>query len=107
MNCRQSSTVGSSGTSWPRLEYSIKILPRGLVAESERKTSPHAQWKKFGMLPRILPWVPLPAPGAPKSRIVRYFMLVGLPRVRCRRGGGSGIFMLQLNFLDFAKGNGD
>src|ERR1700677_91349 len=28
------------------------------------------------MLPKILPWVPLPAPGAPNRRIVRYFIIV-------------------------------
>ena len=38
-----------------------------------RKTSPQAQWKKLGIVPRILPCVPLPAPGAPKSRMVRNF----------------------------------
>jgi hypothetical protein len=74
MNCRQNFTVGASGTSWPRLVYSMKILASGLVALRERKTSPHAQWKKCGMVPRIFPCVPLPEPGAPNSRMVWYFM---------------------------------
>ena len=30
MDSRQSATVVSSGTSWPRLEYSTKILPSSL-----------------------------------------------------------------------------
>src|SRR5215469_13751465 len=74
MDCRQSSIVGSSGTSSPRLEYSMKTRPILLSIVRLRKTSPQAQWKKLGMVPRIFPWVPFPAPGAPNRSIVRYFM---------------------------------
>ena len=40
---RQSSTVISSGTSWPLLEYSRKALPTFVRVSMERKTSPQAQ----------------------------------------------------------------
>src|SRR4030095_6744128 len=70
----QSSTVISSGTSWPLLEYSRKALPTSVRVSIERKTSPQGQWKNRGILPRVLPCVPLPLPGAPKRMNVLYFM---------------------------------
>src|SRR6266480_8131666 len=70
----QSSTVISSGTSWPLLEYSRKALPTSVRVSIERKTSPQGQWKKRGILPSVLPCVPLPLPGAPKRMNVLYFM---------------------------------
>src|SRR5882757_10974642 len=70
----QSSTVISSGTSWPLLEYSRKALPTSLRVSIERKTSPQGQWKKRGILPSVLPCVPLPLPGAPKRTNVLYFI---------------------------------
>src|SRR6266550_7055860 len=70
----QSSTVISSGTSWPLLEYSRKALPTSVRVSIERKTSPQGQWKKRGILPSVLPCVPLPLPGAPKRINVLYFM---------------------------------
>src|SRR6266436_7717817 len=70
----QSSTVISSGTSWPLLEYSRKSLPTSVRVSIERKTSPQGQWKKRGIVPRVLPCVPLPLPGAPKRMKVLYFM---------------------------------
>ena len=45
------------------------------------------------MLPRVCPWVPLPLPGAPKSRMVLNF--IGLPLAPCLKahygtdGGGA------------------
>src|SRR6266850_6275654 len=69
-----SSTVISSGTSWPLLEYSRKALPTSVRVSIERKTSPQGQWKKRGILPSVLPCVPLPLPGAPKRMNVLYFM---------------------------------
>src|SRR5437764_14318536 len=70
----QSSTVISSGTSWPLLEYSRKALPTSVRVSIERKTSPQGQWKKRGILPSVLPCVPLPLPGAPKRMNVLYFI---------------------------------
>ena len=45
-----------------------ELLAERVRVSSERNTSPHAQWKNRGMVPRILPWVPLPEPGAPRMR---------------------------------------
>src|SRR6185503_17265236 len=64
--------VGSSGTSWPLLEYSTNNRPIGSSMRKLRNASPQAKWNKFGIEPRILPWVPLPEPGAPNRRMVRY-----------------------------------
>src|SRR6266566_868528 len=83
MNCRQSWMVGWSGTSSPRLEYSRKTWPMEPSGLRLRKTSPQGQWKKLGMVPRILPWVPFPAPGAPKSKMVRYFIGGAVARAEC------------------------
>src|SRR5258708_37217884 len=66
--------VGWSGTRSPRLEYSRKTWPTALSVLRLRNTSPQAQWKKLGIVPRILPCVPLPAPGAPNNKNVRYFI---------------------------------
>src|SRR5438309_666614 len=83
----------------------MNTRPISLSIVRLRKTSPQAQWKNCGMVPRILPWVPLPAPGAPKRRIVRYF-------IGCwyRRSEGRGppalvlrVLVLQLNLFDFRK----
>ena len=62
----------SAGTSSPLLEYARKACPSFVRVSSERNTSPQAQWKKRGTLPSALPCVPLPLPGAPKIRMVRY-----------------------------------
>src|SRR6266571_7862776 len=35
------------------------------------------------MVPRILPWVPFPAPGAPNNRMVRYFIGGEVSRAEC------------------------
>src|SRR6266704_674295 len=70
----QSSTVMSSGTSWPLLEYSRNALPTFVRVSMERNTSPQGQWKNRGIVPSVLPWVPLPLPGAPNKMNVRYFM---------------------------------
>src|SRR5581483_1058368 len=93
MNCRQRSMVGSSGTSCPQLEYSRNVLPMGLSTVKLRNTSPQAQWKKFGIVPKILPWVPLPEPGAPNKRMARYFIIQ------------SSVFMLELDLLNFDEGD--
>ena len=54
-----------------RAKRANATLPSSEWMSIERKTSPQAQCQKPGMRPRIAPWVPLPAPGAPKSRTVR------------------------------------
>src|ERR1700736_386846 len=69
-----SSTVMSSGTSWPLLEYSRNAFPTLVRVSMDRKTSPHGQWKNRGIVQSVLPWVPLPLPGAPNKMNVRYFM---------------------------------
>src|SRR6266478_1527583 len=116
MKLRQSWMVGSSGTNWPRLEYSRKTWPTSLSCLRLRNTSPQAQWKKLGMVPRILPWVPLPAPGAPNKRMVRYCIAgcrglgakVAVGRVtRHAPLARLSIFMFQLDLLDFNKGDHD
>src|SRR5947208_2037071 len=116
MDWLHKSIVGWSGTSWPRLEYSMKTRPILLSIVKFRKTSPQAQWKKCGMVPRILPCVPLPAPGAPNRRIVRYFMrvfqfrisagprdwFVELVQLNAKLGA---VFVFKLNFLNFRERN--
>lgn len=77
----------------------MKVLASGFAARKERNTSPQAQWKKCGMVPRIFPCVPLPEPGAPNNKMVWYFMRRGLGAV-----GGSGVFVFDVDFLDFQEG---
>src|SRR5712671_1005097 len=110
MNWFQRLMVGWSGTRSPRLEYSRKTSPSELSVLRLRKTSPQAQWKKWGIVPRILPWVPFPAPGAPNRRAVRYFMIGRGSRVSARlwlrprcaaHSGELGVFVLESHFLDF------
>ena len=71
MYCFHRLMVNSSGTSSPRPAYSQNLRPISLCRSSERKMSPVALWWKPGMFPMIFPCVPLPLPGAPKSRMVR------------------------------------
>src|SRR5712671_5298404 len=87
--------VGWSGTRSPRLEYSRNTWPTALSVLRLRNTSPQAQWKKLGIVPRILPWVPLPAPGAPNNRRVRYF----IPSL--------SVLVFELDFLDFLERDHD
>src|SRR5712692_8196885 len=83
--------VGSSGTSRPLLEYSTKTRPNGSSIRRFRKASPQAKWNRFGIEPRIFPCVPLPEPGAPKRRMVRYFITLsgGAGPVQTFRSGRS------------------
>src|SRR6185436_3250033 len=72
------------------------------------------------MVPRIFPCVPLPEPGAPKSRMVRYFMATDRMRERqpfplsYRSNDGSPqssnssnghVLMPDADLLDFGVGN--
>src|SRR5579859_3326616 len=78
-----------------------------------RNTSPQAQWKKFGILPRILPCVPLPAPGAPNNRMVRYLLMSTRLGSMCFRRpafwliagqrGLRSVLVFDLHFLQFEE----
>src|ERR1041385_6617465 len=91
----------------------MKTRPISLSIVRLRKTSPQAQWKKLGMVPRIFPCVPLPAPGAPTSRIVRNFLSVfcifvaNLHRLNLDKRNHHlrrGVAALQLD-VHFVRGN--
>src|SRR5208282_2321455 len=95
----------------------MKVLPSGLSGCRLRNTSPQAQCKKLGMVPRIFPCVPLPEPGAPNMRIVRYFIIWSKVERRgssvrqfpsfdprpSTLGSFSCLLVFELNFLDFSE----
>src|SRR4051794_22119639 len=70
-----------------------------------RKTSPQEQWKKFGIVPRIFPCVPLPEPGAPKSKNVRYFIKASsdFETLVEKIAASSCVFGADLNFHDLGE----
>src|SRR5579883_1292840 len=72
------------------------------------------------MFPRILPWVPFPAPGAPNKRMARYFIMVqsgplrsvlslciGMVAPKVEWSVWSRFLVFQLNFLDLHKRHRD
>src|SRR5581483_1000916 len=83
----------------------MKMRPISLSMVRLRKTSPQAQWKKWGMVPRIFPWVPLPAPGAPKRRMVRYFIRGSLECQGETLVGSLCVLVPELNLFDFGEGD--
>ncbi len=72
--CRsQIRTVRSSGTRAPTEVYRAISWPNWPYLGIFRKTSPIETWTRSGNWPSTAPCVPLPLPGIPNRRIVRYF----------------------------------